>query len=54
MDGIDAIVVSVDCSELLSDIESIESGEMELPSVSAIRIVCNSCIEDVPLWLPEA
>ncbi len=50
-----SIMVSVNASELERDLERIESGELELPTVSAVRVVCDGVFEeDVPLWLPEA
>ena len=50
-----SITVSVDASELEQDLERIETGDLELPTVSAVRLICDGVFEeDVPLWLPEA
>jgi hypothetical protein len=44
----------VDASELERDLERIEEGELELPTVSAVRICCDGVFdEDFPIWLPE-
>ena len=51
-----AISLSVDASELKHDLDRIEDGELELPTVSAVRIEVKGCkadfSEDVPVWLP--
>jgi hypothetical protein len=52
----DSITVrlSFDSSELERDLEKIESGEIELPTVSAVRVCCDGAFEeDVPIWLAE-
>ena len=44
----------VDASELERDLERIEEGELELPTVSAVRMCCDGVFdEDFPIWLPE-
>ena len=44
----------VDASELERDLERIEEGELELPTVSAVQICCDGVFdEDFPIWLPE-
>jgi hypothetical protein len=48
------VTLSIDASELEHDLERIEDGEIELPTVSAVRVSCNEVFEDVPIWLPEA
>jgi hypothetical protein len=48
------VSLSIDASELRRDIERIESGELELPTVSAVRVCFDENFEDVALWLPEA
>lgn len=52
--GIVMVSLSIDASELRRDIERIESGELELPTVSAVRVCFDENFEDVALWLPEA
>ena len=48
------VQISLDASELERDLERIESGEIELPTVSAVRVSCDGVFEqDVPIWLPE-
>jgi hypothetical protein len=48
------ITLSIDASELERDLERIESGELELPTVSAFRVLCDGFFEEqVPVWLPE-
>jgi hypothetical protein len=48
------VQISLDASELERDLERIESGELELPTVSAVRVSCDGVFsEDVPIWLPE-
>lgn len=50
-----SIHLSVDASELERDIERIENGELEVPTVSAIVICCDGVFEEgIPVWLPEA
>ena len=47
------ITLSVDASELERDLERIEDGELQLPTVSAVRIKCDGAfLEDLPIWLP--
>ena len=49
------VTLSIDASELERDLERIEDGELELPTVSAVRICCDGVFyESVVLWLPEA
>ncbi len=47
--------LSVDSSELERDLERIEDGELQLPTVSAVRLECKGCktdfSEDVPIWI---
>ena len=50
-----SVSLSLDASELERDLERIEDGELELPTVSAVRY----CIDgkdagEIPIWLPEA
>ena len=52
----DVITVSltVDASELEADLERVEWGELELPTVSAILVRCDGVFEEtVPVWLPD-
>ena len=50
-----SITLSIDASELKRDVERIESGDLELPTVSAVRVRCDGCFdEEVAVWLPEA
>ena len=45
--------LSIDASELERDLERIEDGELELPTVSAIKVSCDGVFEEqVPIWLP--
>ena len=47
------VTLSVDASELDHDLERIEDGELQVPTVSAVRIKCDGAFsEDVPIWLP--
>jgi hypothetical protein len=50
------VTLSIDASELERDLERIEDGELQVPTVSAVRIECRGCkadfSEDVPVWLP--
>ena len=47
------VSLSVDASELERDVERIEDGELQVPTVSAVRISCDGDFqEDVPVWLP--
>jgi hypothetical protein len=49
------ITLSIDASELERDVERIENEELELPTVSAVKVSCDGVFkEDVPIWLPEA
>ncbi len=48
------VTLSIDASELECDLERIEDGKLELPTVSAVRY----CIDgkyagEIPIWLPE-
>ena len=48
------VTLSIDASELERDLERIEDGELELPTVSAVRISCEGIFqEEVAVWLPE-
>ena len=49
-----SVVLSLDTSELVRDLERVESGELELPTVSAVRVSVDGKGEEVPIWLPEA
>jgi hypothetical protein len=50
-----SVTIALDTSELQHDLERIENGELELPTVSAVRVSCEGAFdEDIPLWLPEA
>jgi hypothetical protein len=47
--------LSIDASELKRDLEMVESGELELPTVSAVQVSCDGVFtESVLIWLPEA
>jgi hypothetical protein len=49
------VTLEVDASELKRDVERIENGELDLPTVSAVRICCDGIFdEDLLVWLPEA
>ncbi len=52
----DAIFVriSLGTEELDRDIERIENGELELPTVSAVTVTINGKTEETPVWLGEA
>lgn len=44
--------LKMDCAELMRDLERIEDGELELPTVSAVKVEVDGFFkEDVPLWL---
>jgi len=48
------VMLSIDASELEHDVERSEEGELELPTVSAVRMCCDGVFdEDFPIWLPE-
>ncbi len=50
-----SILLSIDASELMRDLERIERGEMNLPAVSAVNVHCDGLFsEEIVLWLPEA
>jgi hypothetical protein len=50
-----SVYLSIDAYELEQDLERIEDGELELPTVSAVRICCDGIFdEDLLVWLPEA
>ena len=49
-----SVVLSLDTSELVRDLERVESDELELPTVSAVRVSVDGKGEEVPIWLPEA
>ena len=47
------VTLSIDASELERDLERIEDGELELPTVSAVKVSCDGVFEEsVPIWLP--
>ena len=49
------VTLELDASELKRDVERIENGELDLPTVSAVRICCDGIFdEDLLVWLPEA
>ena len=49
------VTLEVDASELKRDVERIENGELDLPTVSAVRICCDGIFdEDLLVWIPEA
>ena len=49
------VTLEVDASELKRDVERIENGELDLPTVSAVRICCDGIFdEDLLICLPEA
>ena len=48
------VTLSIDASELERDLERIENEELELPTVSAVKISCDGVFEEqVLIWLPE-
>jgi hypothetical protein len=48
------VTLSIDASELERDLERIENEELELPTVSAVKVSCDGFFEEqVPIWLPE-
>ena len=48
------VTLSIDASELKRDLERIEDGELELPTVSAINVSCDGVFgEQVVIWLSE-
>lgn len=49
------VTIVADTSELEIDLERIATGELSLPTVSAISILINDTyIEDVPVYLEDA
>ena len=47
-----SIMLSIDTSELKCDLERIEDGELELPTVSAVQYCINGKdAEEIPIWL---
>ena len=46
--------ISLGTDELDCDIERIENGELELPTVSAVTVTINGKTEETPVWLGEA
>jgi hypothetical protein len=47
------VTLSIDASELERDLERIEDGELELPTVSAVKVSWGGIFEEsVPIWLP--
>ena len=47
------VCIALDAEELLHDIERIENGELDLPTVSAIKVSINDSVKEFPIWLPE-
>ncbi len=48
------VTLSIDASELERDVDRIREGELELPTVSAVRICIEGVSEeDVAIWLSE-
>ena len=48
------VTLSIDASELKRDLERIEDGKLDLPTVSAVKVSCDGVFEEqVPIWLPE-
>jgi hypothetical protein len=48
------VTLSIDASELKRDLERIEDGELELPTVSAVKVSCDGVFgEQVVIWLSE-
>jgi hypothetical protein len=48
------VTLSIDASELERDLERIENEELELPTVSAVKVSCDGVFEEqVTIWLPE-
>ncbi len=49
------VSLSIDASELERDLERIDDGELELPTVSAVKVKCDGVFEEeLVVWLPEA
>ncbi len=49
------VTLSIDASELERDLERIEDGELEFPTVSAVKVSCDGVFkESVLIWLSEA
>ena len=48
-----SVSLSIDASELERDLKRIESGELELPTVSVVKICCDGVEEDFLICLPE-
>jgi len=49
-----SLSLMVDASELERDLEAIERGEIELPTVSAVMVCVDGReVEEFPVWLPE-
>ena len=48
-----SVSLSIDASELERDLKRIESGELEFPTVSAVKICCDGVEEDFLICLPE-
>jgi group I intron endonuclease len=48
------VTLSIDASELERDLERIDNGELELPTVSAVQVSCDGVFEEqVVIWLSE-
>ncbi len=54
LQGCSAITIRIDAAELERDVERLKNGEIELPTVSAVRIVSEGLFdEDVIIWLSD-
>lgn len=48
------VTLRIDAREAELDIERIENGELELPTVTAVHVSCDGIFEeDLPIWLDE-
>jgi hypothetical protein len=48
------VTLSIDASELERDLERIDNGELESPTVSAVQVSCDGVFEEqVVIWLSE-
>jgi len=49
-----SVTLSLDTSELRRDMERFENGELELPTVSAMRTMMDGkVLEEIPVYLDE-
>lgn len=48
------VTLRINTQELQEDLERIESGELEFPTVSAVQVACDGVFEEqIPIWLEE-